>query len=374
MSFDKYLSVINSGASPAIHFFAAANSHNGFYSLFDEIFNVKNTGLVYILKGGPGVGKSTCMKSISKKASSLGYTPIEYHCSSDPFSLDGVVIKEKNVAVIDGTSPHAKEPFAAGVTEIIYDLGTCWDTCGLYLKKDILLPLIREKNANYKACYRLLSAQNSVRQNMEELSLKAFLDEKCHDFINRLCSKLKQPNQNTQSNDSVITSALSGKGKIRFFTFENLASNNYFLKDDFGLLQYFLSIVKQTAIKNSLRFTESRDVLCPEYPDGLYFPDSDTSLTLYDDEFCLSLERKGKPYKIINLKRFINNDIFIRTRESFKFYKKYSLVLEKAAIEKLACAGMLHEKLEKVYAGYTDYDKVTTHTLKLISYIFDCND
>ena len=40
-------------------YFAAANTESGFFSLFDEVFSPEHLRRIYILKGGPGTGKST---------------------------------------------------------------------------------------------------------------------------------------------------------------------------------------------------------------------------------------------------------------------------------------------------------------------------
>ena len=63
-----------------------------------------------ILKGGPGVGKSTFMKKVGKYFEAIGVN-VEYHwCSSDNNSLDGVVIGDHTVCLLDGTAPHIVDP------------------------------------------------------------------------------------------------------------------------------------------------------------------------------------------------------------------------------------------------------------------------
>jgi Mrp family chromosome partitioning ATPase len=49
-------------------FFAAANTEMGFRSLFDEIFAPEKFRRIYILKGGPGTGKSTLMRNLGAVA------------------------------------------------------------------------------------------------------------------------------------------------------------------------------------------------------------------------------------------------------------------------------------------------------------------
>ena len=43
-------------------FFASANGYTGFRSYFDEIFDSRDYTAIYVLKGGPGTGKSTLLK------------------------------------------------------------------------------------------------------------------------------------------------------------------------------------------------------------------------------------------------------------------------------------------------------------------------
>ena len=39
-------------------YFAAANSYEGFISFFDNIFNSEKFDRIYVIKGGPGTGKT----------------------------------------------------------------------------------------------------------------------------------------------------------------------------------------------------------------------------------------------------------------------------------------------------------------------------
>ena len=83
--------------------FLGANTPDGFVHYFDklkEMYNLKN---LYILKGTPGCGKSTFMK---KFASAFDSSKIYFYCSADPNSLDGVVLEDLGVAIVDGTAPH----------------------------------------------------------------------------------------------------------------------------------------------------------------------------------------------------------------------------------------------------------------------------
>ena len=85
-------------------YFASSNSMTGFHSYFDTIYNPRKLEKIYIIKGGPGTGKSSMIKAI--KSSFKNKKCELFLCSSDPLSYDGIII-DKKIAVIDGTSPHS---------------------------------------------------------------------------------------------------------------------------------------------------------------------------------------------------------------------------------------------------------------------------
>ena len=77
-----------------IKYFLAANSAEGFVSHFGDCYNPYDGWRAYIIKGGPGTGKSSFMKCVVVKAVDKGYSVELCPCSSDPDSLDGVIIKD----------------------------------------------------------------------------------------------------------------------------------------------------------------------------------------------------------------------------------------------------------------------------------------
>ena len=102
-------------------YFASSNSMMGFQSYFNEIYDPTKLKRIYIIKGGPGTGKSSTIRQIGESFEKR--CECEYFlCSSDPKSLDGLLVDEQ-IAIIDGTSPHAIEAKYPGAVEIIVDNG-----------------------------------------------------------------------------------------------------------------------------------------------------------------------------------------------------------------------------------------------------------
>lgn len=85
--------------------FPGGNTCRGFYSFYDHIIEPDATH-IFVIKGGPGVGKSTFMRKTGEELLTRGFD-VEFHCcSSDNNSLDGIVVPAIKVALIDGTAPH----------------------------------------------------------------------------------------------------------------------------------------------------------------------------------------------------------------------------------------------------------------------------
>lgn len=49
-------------AEAKVCFYLGANSPTGFYSLYDQLLEPEQAETIYILKGGPGCGKSSLMR------------------------------------------------------------------------------------------------------------------------------------------------------------------------------------------------------------------------------------------------------------------------------------------------------------------------
>lgn len=145
-------------------FFAARNSHGGFSSLFDEVFDPRDYNKLFILKGGPGTGKSTFMRGLVSFANENGIDAEAVLCSSDTSSLDGVIMKkaDKRVAVIDGTAPHSKDPVFPGAIDEIINLGEGFDIAALEAKRDAIITLSEAKSKGYKAAYSALKNAKGI--------------------------------------------------------------------------------------------------------------------------------------------------------------------------------------------------------------------
>ena len=137
---------------PNKSYFAAANGYTGFRSDFDLIFNRKELTKLYVIKGGPGTGKSTLMRKVVDYATKTGIYCEGIFCSSDPNSYDGVILRDgdKSIAIADGTAPHVIEPKYPGAVEEIINLGVGFNTNNLVECRNEIIKLADKKAQHYQ--------------------------------------------------------------------------------------------------------------------------------------------------------------------------------------------------------------------------------
>lgn len=137
------------------HFFPGGNTPGGFFSFYEWVGGGHNTK-TFILKGGPGSGKSSFMKRL---ASDLQHESSEtefHHCSADHHSLDGISFPAFGISVLDGTSPHVVDPKQPGAVDEIINLGEYWHTPSLRKYSENITAISTEISRLFRRAYSFL--------------------------------------------------------------------------------------------------------------------------------------------------------------------------------------------------------------------------
>jgi len=206
-------------------FFLAANSCEGFISHFSDNYDCFDGWKAYIIKGGPGTGKSSFMKKTVAKCNENNINTILCPCSSDPNSLDGVIIDEKKIIILDGTAPHIVEPSYPGACENIINLGDYWNSSELYEKRDQIYDITLKNKLLHKAASRYLIAAGYILSDMIKITAPYVDVARVKGFADGLSNR-------------VIPKKPSGNGKewIRFIcgiTPEGIISYKDTIKDNY---------------------------------------------------------------------------------------------------------------------------------------------
>ncbi len=148
--------------------FPGGNTSQGFFSFYDYIIPTDATRIM-IIKGGPGVGKSSFMKAIAEDMNEQGFDVELHHCSSDNNSIDGVVFPQLNVAMIDGTSPHVVDPKNPGAVDEIIHLGDYWNEQGMRQNKTQVMELNTEVGRSFRRAYQYVKAAKVIHDDLETI-------------------------------------------------------------------------------------------------------------------------------------------------------------------------------------------------------------
>ncbi len=149
------------------HLFPGSNTPEGFYSFYHQ--GLAGMEQLFILKGGPGTGKSTLIRKLAADMVERGYDVELWQCSSDNDSLDGVVVPALKLAVIDGTAPHVVDPVCPGAVDEIINLGEHWDRDYLRQHKGEIQEINRVTAGYFATAYGFLA---KVKEDMLELEKK----------------------------------------------------------------------------------------------------------------------------------------------------------------------------------------------------------
>ncbi len=173
------------GTGRTKHVFPGGNTALGFFSYYDHLVP-PDAARVFILKGGPGVGKSSFMRKIGDKLLSRGFDIEHHHCSSDNGSLDGVVIPAAGTALLDGTAPHVVDPVHPGAVSEIIHLGDYWGEAKLRAAREEIQAVNRRLGRLFATAYSQLAEAKVIRDEMESYVTESM----CFAPVNRLTGEL----------------------------------------------------------------------------------------------------------------------------------------------------------------------------------------
>ncbi len=338
--------------------FLGANTPHGFVSLFDELYNPYQDCRPFIIKGGPGTGKSTFMKKIGSLAKEKDLDTEWIYCSSDPHSLDGIIIGEKNICVADGTSPHILEPKFPGAVENIINTGDFWDRELLRKRQDEIRSLTLENSIYHRRSSKYLAAAGSINDESIRLTSRYIDTDKINGFALRFAARELPDKKEGKPGKRIrrFISAITPEGLIFLDdTVKALASRIIGIDDEYTLASSLLADrIGEAAIKNGY------DVifcLCP-------FKGEMQCEHIIIPEIKLALITLRSAHKtellcdrVLHIKRFLKGDIS-ECACTLRINRRLIKELTAEAITLLSQAKKTHDKLESIYVDAMDFSSL----------------
>ena len=330
-------------------YFAAANGYTGFRSYFDNILDSKSFKRIFVLKGGPGTGKSTLMKRVADFSASARLDCDTIFCSSDPDSLDGVIVHTKRgkYAVIYGTPPHQRDAVIPGAVDNIINLGDNFDIALLESHRDEIFDLNEKKKIAYSEAYSYLRTASAINSKIGELIKKNFNYEKAEHIASTIASFATAKGLKPQI---ALKRAFCKHG---YFTLDDFipTDKNFRIAGQHGEEKEFLKILTNQS-RQGYDYI-SFDPLCEQTPDVIVAGDLSyvcTSDSVYE----------------FNAQECLNKSISVEELSMFEEIHDSILSIARRHFNE---AALLHFQLEDIYRSSIDFSKNDNIINKIISYI-----
>ena len=337
-----------------LRYFLGGNTSRGFHSLYDGFVPVGDTFL-WIIKGGPGCGKSSFMKMIGAAAEKAGYS-VEYAvCSGDPASLDGVSIPALKIAYVDGTAPHVADPHMAAVDSGYINLGAFYDYDAIAEYRTELTQLYRGCSDAYRKAYSLLAAAGHLQAGWQHSFVT---DSEIEAAVKRASGLALREFGRRHKEKGEITyrfmSAHTCHGYTSMIdTAKALCDRFYVFDNRLGLASPVLKQLANKAVETGHDLIVSPDALVPEATEAVLIP-----------SLRLGFLASGSPLADMSGVRRIRLDALIDS-ERLKAYRgelrrseKLKDTLLNESYSTLREAKTVHDSIERIFNPNVDFDGV----------------
>ncbi|NCB52351.1 MAG: hypothetical protein EOM54_10795 [Clostridia bacterium] len=337
--------------------FLGANSGAGFYSLYDS-FASEDGDFLWVVKGGPGCGKSVFMKRIGSAAEKNGLDVEYIYCSGDPASLDGIYLPSLKTGWIDGTAPHTLDPVCFGATGAYLDLGAYCDVGGAHKIRGEIAELTCRYKAQYVRAYDCLRATCAAAPE-KQVGLIGGGDKSAAAKRAASAADMELPKAKKSSPSGKVTrrflSSITCEGEVFLKdTLTMLCKRIYILDNKYGLAEHYLRELLRIARERSVDAILCLSPLVPDQPEAVIFP----SLSLG----FIGMERDAHPelipYRHVRLDALLDPERIRSLRPRLRADMRIKAELSDSATEALRAAKGLHDELEALYNPLVDFDKV----------------
>ena len=347
-------------------YFAASNSTNGFVSYYEEVFRAPRINHIWAIKGGPGTGKSRFLGDVAGYAAARGWMSEYIYCSSDPASLDAVILTkegEGTIALLDATAPHLFEPVSPGAWEDIVNLGQFWSSEALSCRRTEIEQLNREKGEAYRRAYRYLSGFGDMRANRDALVSPYIQKEKIAAFAQKLLRE--EPMGEAYCAQPALMHSIGMRGEVALDTYFREAKEIFVIADCHGAAQYLMMELGKIATQKRLSIRISHDPVEAEKIDGLFLCNSGIAFVVCPEEEC------DYPHQHIPMRRFVNTAAMKRVRGELRAINRIARALKGEALDALEKVREVHFRLEDIYSSAMDFEAKEAFTKDFCQRLFD---
>lgn len=336
--------------------FPGNNTPRGFFSYYDYILP-KDATRIFVIKGGPGVGKSTFMTSIARDMVDLGYDAEIHHCSADNESIDGVVFPAIGIGILDGTWPHVVDPKIPGAVDEIIWLGEFWDEGAVRAHKHEIIAAQKGVESVFNRAYRYLRAAQVVYEDWESTNVESLDFGRANILAQRIIDEDFDgiPISGTPGVERrMFASAITPDGMVNYLnTIVAPCNKRYVVEGDPGTGKSFLlDKVRKAALDRGF-FTEV--YYCPLHPDKV------EHVVIKDLKLALTKSIEPHTYVpgptdiIVDMNECRDEDVLKAHEPQVERAREEFSRLFNLAIFYIGQAKQYHDAMERFYAPNMDF-------------------
>ena len=340
---------------PPIRFFMGSNTPDGFFGFTEDIYRAADGWRAWLIKGGPGTGKSTLMRRIGRRWEQEGKSPEYLHCSSDPTSLDGVICRADRLCVLDATAPHVIEPRYWSAVESILPLDRCVSAAQLAANREEVVRITDACKAEHRRCCRYLGAAASLLEDGRRLAQTGVNAEKVRRSADRLAARELGRGSGGREWRRFLDAITPDGYKQLTETLGALCPRIVSLEDDTGAVApLFLETVRERAQAAGYEMFSCYCPLAPTRLMHLLIPEAGLALTTSN-----ARHKADYPvYRRIHAARFLDAETVKAHRPRQSFHRRAVRELLAEATAASAAAKQLHDALEALYLPAVDWTAV----------------
>ena len=338
-----------------LNYFLAANSCEGFISHFNDCYNPHDNWKAYIIKGGPGTGKSSFMKKIAAFAENIKESYILCPCSSDPNSLDAVIIPQRKIVILDGTAPHTLDPSYPAVCEEILNFGQFWDTKKIKNTKEII-EITNLNKALHKTANKYLASAGQIMLDTYHTVLNCTKKVETKAFAEKLCKKHIPKSNGTGYEWVRFLEGITPNGIISFpDTITGSCKNIIVISDKYHTCSnIIINEVRNYCLLNGYEIITLKNPFLPTIiTNHVIIPKLSLAFVTEDIHTTFNCDSRR-----IHSRRFTSTKLLHNSISRLKLNRKVTNSLICAATNTLSQAKEVHDQLESYYINAMDFEKL----------------
>ena len=332
------------------HYFLGGNTTKGFYSYYDYLLGPKEANKIYAIKGGPGTGKSTLMKKVARWADGRDYDIDYLHCSSDPDSLDGVIVRDIGIAMVDGTSPHIVDPINPGCVDTILHMGEFWN------EKDNIIACNTDIKRYFTRAYHYIGAAGEFYRDIMEINQGCLSEAAVLDAASKLTAGKSKISGRIGTVRKLFLTAISPLGVIGF-------PNSFAYPAVYVLKARIAGGSGRVLEKTARYFTENGyDIEC--FYDPLSPQDNILHMTVPQEGIFITTDDfftkypTGNTGTVIDLDAMLDSAAVQRAETDLQESRELVNTMVDRAVTVIKKAKSTHDQLEQNYVPYMDFERI----------------